>query len=119
MSEPDPIKKILAPFLSHGICTNEAEVLQMLAQDYVQRQIQRYSERTEQFHARYQIAVDQFATQVAALCQGVEQIPALRALERHEQIMQAEDDLEEWQAAEQFLARWQAVEEDLQHASTA
>ena len=53
------------------------------------------------------------------MCQGVEQIPALRALERHEQIMQAEDDLEEWQAAEQFLTRWQAVEEDLQHASTA
>ncbi len=43
----------------------------------------------------------------------------LHALERHEQIMQAEDDLEEWQAAEQFLVRWQAVEEDLQHASTA
>jgi hypothetical protein len=119
MSEAKAIKKILAPFLLHGICKDEAEALKMLAQDYVQRQVKRYHERAEHFRAFYQTSVEQFAKQVAALCQGVEPIPALGHLERHQQIMQAEDDLEEWQAGEQFLARWRAVEADLQNASTA
>jgi hypothetical protein len=56
---------------------------------------------------------------VAELCQGGDLIPALSRLDRPEQIMQAEDDLEEWQAAEQFLMRWRAVEADLQDASVA
>jgi hypothetical protein len=119
MSEADLIKKIITPFLVHGICRDEAEALQMLAKDYVQRQVQRYAERVEHFRAFYQAAVEQFAQQVATLCQGAGQVPALNHLARHEQIMQAEDDLEEWQAAEQFLARWQAVEADLQHATAA
>jgi hypothetical protein len=87
--------------------------------DYVQRQISRYRERVEHFRSFYQTSVEQFAQQVAALCRSGKQIPALGYLDKHEQIMQAEDDLEEWQAAEQFLARWQAVETDLQNASTA
>ena len=119
MSEVDPVKKILAPFLIHGICKDEAEALRMLAKDYVQRQVSRYRERVEQFHSVYQTSVEQFAKQVAALCQGLEQIPALGHLDRQEQIVRAEDDLEEWQAAEQFLARWRAVEADLQNASAA
>ena len=39
MSEADPLNKIIAPFLVHGLCRDKAEILQMLAQDYVQRQI--------------------------------------------------------------------------------
>ena len=46
---------------------------------------------------------NKFAHQVTALCQATGQILALEHLDRHEQLMQAEDDLEEWQAAEQFL----------------
>lgn len=119
MSTTDPLKQIIAPFLVHGICKDEAEALQMVARDYVQRQVQRYDERVEHFRALYRTSVEQFATQVAALCQGKEPIPVLGHLDRQEQIVQAEDDLEEWQAAEQYLARWRAVEADLQHASTA
>jgi hypothetical protein len=119
MSERDPIKKIIAPFLIHGICRDEAEVLHMLAKDYVQRQVRRYAERAQHFRALYQTSVEHFAQQVAGLCQGGELIPALSRLDRPEQIMQAEDDLEEWQAAEQFLMRWRAVEADLQDASAA
>jgi hypothetical protein len=40
-------------------------------------------------------------------------------LDRREQIVRAEDDLEEWLAAEELLAPWQAVKEDLQNASAA
>ena len=119
MSEADLVKKILTPFLIHGICKDEAEALRMLAKDYVQRQVNRYRERVEHFRSFYQTSVEQFAQQVTALCQGVEEIPALGHLDRREQIVRAEDDLEEWQAAEQFLARWQAVEADLQDASAA
>lgn len=119
MNEADPIKKILGPFLVHGICKDEAEALRMLARDYVQRQVSRYREREEYFRSFYQTSVEQFAQQVAALCQGFEQIPTLGHLDRREQILRAEDDLEEWQAAEQFLARWQAVEADLQNVSPA
>ncbi len=93
MSAIDPINKIIAPFLVHGLCRDEAEVLQMLAQDYVQRQIKRYADRVESFRAFYQTAVEQFAQQVAALCRDSEPIPALGHLDVPEQIMQAEDDL--------------------------
>ena len=119
MSELDPVKKIIAPFLVHGICKDEAAALQMLARDYVQRQVKRYDERVKHFRSLYQTSVEQFAKQVMALCQGIEPIPPLNHLERQEQIVRAEDDLEEWQAAEQYLTRWRAVEADLQHASTA
>ena len=119
MSEVDLIKKILAPFLIHGICQDEAEALRMVAKDYVQRQVRRYAERAEHFRSFYQTSVEQFAQQVAALCQGLGQVPALNHLDRREQIVRAEDDLEEWQAAEEFLARWRAVEADLQNASIA
>jgi hypothetical protein len=91
----------------------------MLAQDYVQRQIKRYAERVEYFCAFYQTTMEQFALQVVALCHDTEPIPALDHLTVPEQIMQAEDDLEEWQAAEQYLGHWRAVEADLPHASTA
>jgi hypothetical protein len=63
--------------------------------------------------------MEQFALQVAALCRDNEPISALGHLAISEQIMQAEDDLEEWQAAEQYLGHWRAVEADLPHASTA
>jgi uncharacterized protein YbaP (TraB family) len=119
MNELDVIKKVIAPLLIHGICNNEVEALQMLAKDYVQRQVKRYAQRVEHFRAFYQTSVEQFAKQVAALCQGGEQIPALSHLNRQEQIVRAEDDLEEWQAAEQYLTHWQGVEADLPHASTA
>ncbi|MBI3249338.1 MAG: hypothetical protein HYZ50_22790 [Deltaproteobacteria bacterium] len=119
MSETDPVKKIIAPFLAHGICKSEAEVLHLLAYDYVQRQVKRYADRAEHFRSIYRTSVEQFARQVATLCDGTEEISTLGHLDRHVRIMQAEDDLEEWQAAEQFLARWQAVETDLQHAAAA
>jgi hypothetical protein len=115
----DPVKKIIAPFVIHSICKDEAEALRMLATDYVHRQVRCYTEHVGHFRSLYQTSVAQFAQQVAALCKGTVQIPVLDHLARHEQIMQAEDDLEEWQAAEQFLARWQAVEADLRHAATA
>jgi hypothetical protein len=119
MSAADPINKIIAPFLVHGLCRDEAEVLQMLAQDYVQRQIKRYAERVEYFRAFYQTTMEQFALQVAALCRDNEPILALDHMNVPEQIMQAEDDLEEWQAAEQYLGHWRAVEDDFPHASIA
>jgi hypothetical protein len=118
MSTADLVKQILTPFLVHGLCKDEAEALQMLAKDYVHRQVRRYEERVEHFHALYQTSVEQFATQVAALCQTGERIRALSHLDRPEQIVRAEDDLEEWQAAAQYLARWRAVEAELPHAST-
>ena len=31
MSDVDAVKKIIAPFLTHGICKDEAEALKMLA----------------------------------------------------------------------------------------
>ena len=119
MSEGETVKKILTPFLTHGICKDEAEALRMLATDYVQRQIKHYDERATHFRSFYAASAEQFADQVKALCQNRSQIPALRHLDRPERVMQAEDDLEEWQAAEQFLGRWQAVQSDLQHAATA
>jgi hypothetical protein len=119
MSDVDAVKKIIAPFLTHGICKDEAEALKMLAKDYVQRQVSRYQERVEYFRPFYQTSVEEFAKQVAALCQRFEEIPALGHLNRQQRILRAEDDLEEWQAAEQFLAHWRAVEADLQNASTA
>ena len=109
MSEVDPVRKIIALFLIHGICKSEAGALQMLARDYVQRQLGRYTERAEHFCSFYQTSVERFAQDVAALCEGSAKVPALSHLNRHVQIMQAEDGLEEWQAAEQLLARWQAV----------
>jgi hypothetical protein len=114
----DMVRKIIDPFLIHGICKDEAEALKMLAKDYVQRQVSRYQERVEHFRSFYQVSVEEFATQVTALCQGLETIPALGHLSKQQQVLQAEDDLEEWQAAEQFLARWQAVEAELRNAST-
>lgn len=119
MQLEDPVKKLIAPFVLHGVCKDEAEALRMLVTDYVQRQVRRYVERIEHFRSLYQTSVEQFAQQVAALCASTGQIPALEHLERHEQVMRAEDDLEEWQAAEQLLARWRAVEADLQHAAAA
>jgi hypothetical protein len=110
---------VKAPFLVPGLCRNEAEVLQILAQDYVQRQIKRYAERVEYFRAFYQTTMEQFALQVVALCRDNELIPALGHLNVPEQIMQVEDDLEEWQGAEQYLSHWRAVEAALPHASTA
>ena len=115
----DAVKRIIDPFLTHGICKDEAEALRMLAKDYVQRQVSKYQERVEHFRSFYQTSPEKFAKQVAAVCQGIETIPALGHLNKQQQIMQAEDDLEEWQAAEQFLVRWQAVEADLRNAPTA
>jgi hypothetical protein len=114
----DMVKKIIDPFLTHGICKDEAEALNMLAKDYVQRQVSRYQERVEHFRSFYQMSVEEFAKQVTGLCQGFGTIPALGHLSKQQQVLQAEDDLEEWQAAEQFLARWQAVEAELRNAST-
>ena len=114
-----PSIRSLPLFLSMDSAGAEAEVFQMLAQDYVLRQIKRYAERVEHFRVFYQTTMEQFALQVAALCQDREPIPALGHLGIPEQIMQAEDDLEEWQAAEQYLDHWRAVEADLPHASTA
>lgn len=119
MSEVDPVKRIITPFLTHGICKNETEALHMLARDYAHRQVVRYAERAEHFRSLYQTSVAEFALQVQALCEGRERILALNHLAHHQQAMQAEDDLEEWQTAEEFLARWQAVVTDLQHAAAA
>lgn len=118
MSGLEAVKKIVAPFLTHGICKDEDEALKMLADDYVKRQVGRYQERAAHFRSFYQISVEEFAKQVAALCEGSGRISALDRLDRQQQIVRAEDDLEEWQAAEQFLAHWQAVEADLQNVST-
>lgn len=119
MSEVDPVKRIIIPFLIHGICKDETEALHMLASDYARRQVSRYAERAEHFRSLYQTSVVEFALQVKTLCAGSGRIPALNHLAHHEQLMQAEDDLEEWQTAEEFLARWQAVATDLQHAAAA
>ncbi|MCI0439209.1 MAG: hypothetical protein L0177_08780 [Chloroflexi bacterium] len=119
MSEADPIKRIIAPFVAHGICESEAEALKMLAKDYVQRQLVRYRQRVEHFRSFYQTSVEEFSRQVAGLSSGSGHISALNYLEQREQILRAEDDLEEWEAAEQFLAHWQAVQADLQNASAA
>ena len=62
------VKKIIDPFLTHGICKDEAEALKMLAKDYVQRQVSRYQERVEHFRSFYQMSVGEFAKQVTALC---------------------------------------------------
>jgi hypothetical protein len=43
----------------------------------------------------------------------------LSELGKAQQIVRAEDDLEEWEAAEQYLARWQAVQADLHDAAAA
>jgi hypothetical protein len=115
----DAVKKIIDPFLTHGICKDEAEALKMLAKDYVERQVSKYQERVEHFRSFYQTTVEKFAKQVASLCQGSETIAALGHLNKQQQILQAEDDLEEWQAAEQFLARWQGVEAELPNAPSA
>jgi hypothetical protein len=115
----DDVKRIINPFLAHGICKDEAEALKMLAKDYVQRQVSKYQERVEYFRSFYQTSVEEFTKQVATLCQRYEEIPSLSHLNTQRQILQTEDDLEEWQAAEQFLARWQAVEADLRDAPTA
>ncbi|MCM3901444.1 MAG: hypothetical protein ND866_07040 [Pyrinomonadaceae bacterium] len=114
----DAVKRIIDSFLTHGICKDEAEALTMLAKDYVQRQVSKYQERVEHFRSFYQTSAEKFAKQVAAVCQGIETIPALGHLNKQQQILQAEDDLEEWQAAEQFLVRWQAVDADLRNAPT-
>jgi hypothetical protein len=119
VSERDAVNKIITPFLVHGICKNEAEALAMLARDYAQRQVQRYGERVAHFRSVYQTSVEHFGAQVRALCAGTGQIPALAHLPRASQVVQAEDDLEEWEAAERFLARWQAVETDLHNAAAA
>ena len=115
----DAVKRIIDPFLTHGICKDEAEALQMLASDYVQRQVGRYRERVEYFRSFYQMSVEEFAKRVAELCQGIAEISALGHLNKQERVLRAEDDLEEWQAAEQFLARWRAVEAELRDAATA
>ena len=109
MSEVDAPKRIVAPFVIHGICKDEAEALRVLARDYVQRQARRYHKRAEHFRSFYQTTVEHFSPRVAAVCQGSERIPALSHLDRREQVVRAEDDLEEWQA----------VEADLQDASAA
>ena len=115
----DAVKRIIDPFLTHGICKDEAEAMRMLAKDYVQRQVGRYQERVEYFRCFYQTSVEEFAKQVTALCRGVEEIPALGHLDKQQQVLRAEDELEEWQAADQFLTRWRAVEADLRDAATA
>jgi len=75
----------------------------MLAKDYVQKQVSKYQERVEYFRSFYHTSVEEFAKQVAALCHGIEAIPALGHLSKQQQILQAEDDLEEWQAVETEL----------------
>ena len=119
VSEQEAVDKIITPFLVHGICKTEAEALGMLARDYVHRQVNRYAERVRHFRSLYQASVEQFADQVRALCSGRGNIAMLAYLDTAAQIVQAEDDLEEWEAAERFLARWQAVETDLHNAAAA
>jgi hypothetical protein len=119
VSERDAVNKIITPFLVHGICKTEAEALGMIARDYVQRQVTRYAERVAYFQSLYQTSREQFADQVRALCSGRGDIAALAHLDRVAQVVQAEDDLEEWEAAERFLARWQAVQTDLHNAAAA
>ena len=74
MSERDPIQKIIAPFLIGGICQDEAEALQMLAMDDVQRQVRRDAERVEHFRAFDQTSMEEFAQHVTARYQGLGRI---------------------------------------------
>jgi hypothetical protein len=118
MKIPEAIQKITAPFITHGICQSDEEVLLRVAEDYVGRQIEHYRERVERLKGTYQMELDEFAATVQALCAGSGQVPALQHLTHAQQIMRAEDDLEEWQAAEDHLKRWQAIEAELRHAAT-
>ena len=91
----------------------------MLAKDYVQRAGQSISGASGAFSIFLPDVRGRVCkAEVTALCQGFGTIPALGHLSKQQQVLQAEDDLEEWQAAEQFLARWQAVEAELRNAST-
>jgi hypothetical protein len=119
VTERDAVSKIITPFLVHGICKTEDEALGMLARDYAQRQVNHYAERVTGFRSVYQMSLQQFADQVRTLCSGGGSIAALAHLDTAEQIVQAEDDLEEWEAAERFLARWKALEADLRNAAAA
>lgn len=119
MTERDAVSNIITPFLVHGICKTEDEALGMLARDYARRQVNHYAERIARFRSVYQMSVQQFADQIRALCSGGGSIPALAHLDTAAQIIQAEDDLEEWEAAERFLARWKALEVDLRNAAAA
>lgn len=116
MKPLDTIRKITAPFIRHGIYQSDEEVLHRLAEDYVGRQIEHYRERVERLKNTYQMDLDAFAAAVQALCAGSGEIAALRHLPRAQQLMRAEDDLEEWQAAEDHLKRWQAIQAELHHA---
>ena len=118
MKISEAIKKITTPFITHGIYRSDEEVLQRMAEDYVERQIEHYRERVERLKSTYHMELDKFAAAVQALCAGRGQIPALQHLTRAQQIMRAEDDLEEWQAAEDHLKRWQTIEAELRHAAT-
>jgi hypothetical protein len=82
MTEFEVIKKIVAPFLVHGVCGSEAEAVRQHAQDFAQRQVRKYADRIEHFRSYYQTSVAQFAQQVAALCEGHGQIAALHHLEK-------------------------------------
>jgi hypothetical protein len=110
------VKKITAPFVTHGIFNSDEEVLHHLARDYVLRQVGRYRKRIKQLKATYRVSLDEFEEQVHALCAEGKQIPALAELELHQQVMQAEDDLEEWQAAEHLLSRWLSIQAELDNA---
>jgi len=118
MEIQEAIKRITTPFITHGIYQSEEEALQRIAEDYIRRQIEHYRERVERLKSTYQMELDEFAAAVQALCAGSGQLPALQHLGRAQQIMRAEDDLEEWQAAEDQLKRWQAIETELRHATT-
>jgi hypothetical protein len=118
MKISETIKKITTPFVTHGICRSDEEVLQRMAEDYAGRQIERYRERIERLKSTYQMDLDAFAVAVQALCDGSGEILALQDLPHTQQIMQAEDDLEEWQAAEDQLKHWQTIAAELRHVTT-
>jgi hypothetical protein len=118
MEIPDALKKITTPFITHGIYRSDEEVLQRLAEDYVRRQIEHYRERIERLKSTYQMELSEFAAAVQALSAGSGPIPALEHLSRAQQLMRAEDDLEEWQAAADHLRWWQTIEAELCHAPT-
>ncbi|MCS6803534.1 MAG: hypothetical protein RMM98_16920 [Acidobacteriota bacterium] len=119
MKSLDVIRKITAPFITHGIYRSDEEVLQCLAEDYVERQVEHYRERIERLRNTYQMDLGAFTVAVQALYAGSGQILALQHLPRAQQLMRAEDDLEEWQAAEEHLKRWQAIQAELRHAAKA
>lgn len=119
MEIPDALKRITTPFITHGIYRSEEEVLQRLADEYVERKIEHYREQVERLKSTYQMDLHEFATTVQALCAGGGQLPALEHLSRAQQIMRAEDELEAWEAAEDQLTRWQAIQAELHHAPTA